>query len=219
MKIFLDTAHIDTIQQWAQTGLIDGVTSNPSHLSKEGADPRNVIKELCALLPNGDISVQVTEKSPDAVYKQAREIAHLAPNITVKIPCALEYYPIIKRLVDEDIKINVTLLFTLTQALFMSKLGVRYISPFIGRLADIDEDGIALVAEIRFMLDRFGFQTQILAASVRDVQNLHDVILAGADVVTLPPQVLEKAVQHPLTDQGRALFDADWSRLGVRKFP
>jgi transaldolase len=219
MKIFLDTAHLATIQQWAETGLIDGVTSNPSHLSKEGGDPKKIINDICALLPEGDISVQVTEKSPEAVYKQAKAIAKLAPNIIVKVPCAKEYYPVIKKLVAEGVKVNITLLFTLVQALFMCKLGVRYISPFIGRLDDIDVDGLALIAELRQMIDTYGFETQILAASIRDDRHFHGVILFGADAATVPVTVLEKAATHPLTDQGRALFDADWAKLGIRQFP
>lgn len=219
MKIFLDTAQVATIKKWAETGLIDGVTSNPSHLSKEGGDPKKIIQEICALLPQGEISVQVTEKSPDAVYKQAVSIAKLAPNIIVKVPCAYEYYPVIQKLVAEGIPVNITLLFTLEQALFMCKLGVRYISPFVGRLDDIDVDGIEIIPQLRQMIDRYGFETQILAASLRGVPHLHDAILWGADAATVPVEVLEKAVNHPLTDKGRALFDADWAKLGVRQFP
>ena len=219
MKIFLDTAHVDTIKQWSTTGLIDGVTTNPTHLSKEGGDPKKIIREICELLPQGDISVQVTEKSPEAVYQQAKVIAKLAPNIVVKVPCSQEFYPVIKKLVEEGVKINITLLFSLVQGLFMGKLGVLYISPFIGRLEDTDADGIALITDLRQMIDQYGFKTQILAASIRSERHLHDVILAGADAATLPVAVLEKASVHPLTDQGRKLFDADWAKLGIRQFP
>jgi len=219
MNIFLDTAHVPTIKKWIETGLVDGVTTNPSHLSKETENPTTLIKEICALFLDGDISVQVTEKKPDAIYKQAHAIAQLSDNITVKIPCHKDNFPIIKRLVDDGIKINITLLFTLIQGLFMCKLGVRYISPFVGRWDDIDVDGIALIPELRQMVDEYGFETKILVGSVRSVRHMHDAILAGADVVTVPAELLEKAATHPLTDKGMMLFDADWAKLGVRQFP
>ncbi len=142
MKIFLDTAHVQSIKKLAQTGVIDGVTTNPSHLSKEGGDPVKVVNEICALLPEGEISVEVTEKKPEDVYKQAKKIASLADNVLVKVPCHLVYYPVIKRLVEEDVKLNITLVFSVVQGLMMGKLGVHYISPFIGRWDDIDVDAV-----------------------------------------------------------------------------
>ena len=144
MKIFIDSANIEKIKKLAEIGIIDGVTTNPTHLSKEGSSPTELIKELTQIIP-GDISVEVTEKNPEKVYKQAREIANIAQNIAVKIPCHADYYPIIKKLVAEGIQINVTLVFSLMQALYMCKLGVKYISPFIGRLDDNGLDGIELV--------------------------------------------------------------------------
>jgi transaldolase len=219
MKIFLDTAKVSDIKKWSNTGIIDGVTTNPSLLSKEGGDPIKVIKDIMNLLPNGEISVEVTEKEPQAVYDQAKKIAALGPNILVKIPCAEEYYPIIQKLVAEQVKLNITLVFTLIQSLFMSKLGVTYISPFIGRLNDIDEDGISMLHEIKYMKDSYGFSTDILAASLRTVEHLHEVIEAGVDVATLSIDILEKAVKHPLTEQGMKQFDEDWKKLGIKQFP
>jgi len=219
MKLFLDTANIDQIKQWSARGLVDGVTTNPTHLSKEHDDPVQVIKEICALLPDGQISVQVTETEPEAVYRQAKTIAKLSDNILVKVPCSMTYYPVIKRLVSEDVKINITLVFSLAQGLCMCKLGVYCISPFVGRLDDIDAQGISLISDLRIMIDRYGFESQLLAASLRTVPQLHDVILAGADIATVPASLLEKALSHPLTEKGMQIFSDDWKKLGIKKFP
>jgi len=219
MKLFLDTANIDAIQKWATTGIIDGVTTNPSHLSKEDVDPKKRILEICSLLPAGEISVEVTEKEPKAVYTQAKKIAQLADNILVKIPCHRDYYAIIKQLVNEGVKINITLVFSLIQGAMMSKLGVFYISPFIGRWDDIDVNGMQLLQEMRQVIFQYGLKTRILAASLRHVRHLHDAMLIGADAVTIPISVLEKALDHPLTDQGIAKFDADWQKLNIKQFP
>ena len=219
MKIFLDTAHIPSIKKWASIGLIDGVTTNPSHLAKEGGDPKKQVLEICALMPEGEISIEVTEKDPADVYKQAKAIAALADNVVVKIPCHADYYGVIKKLVDEEVKINITLVFTLVQALMMSKLGVDMVSPFIGRWDDIDVEGIDLLGQMRDMMDEYGYETQILAASLRNVRHLHDAIAAGADIATLPIELFEKAIEHPLTNQGIVKFDADWQKLGIKQFP
>lgn len=219
MKIFLDTADVAAIKQWAPTGIIDGITTNPSHLSKAGGDPKKTIQEIFAILPQGEISVEVTEEEPNKVYEQAKKIAALHKQVLVKIPCHINYYPVIKKLVDEKVRINVTLVFTVIQALMMSKLGVTYISPFVGRWDDIDVDGIAMLQEMCELRDNYGFETQVLAASIRMVRQLHDAILSGADVATVPPSLLEKAVQHPLTDKGIELFAADWKKLNITQFP
>ena len=219
MKIFLDTAHVADIKKWAATGLIDGVTTNPTHLSKEGQDPKACIQQICALLPEGEISVEVTEKSPDAVYTQAKAIAALGENILVKIPCHADYYQVINKLVQEDIRLNITLVFSLLQGLMMCKLGVAMISPFVGRLEDVQEDGIALLHELRAMVDEYGYETEILAASVRTVEQLKQAVEAGVDIATIPVAVFEQALHHRLTDQGIEKFDADWKKLGITIFP
>jgi transaldolase len=219
MKIFLDTANLKAIKEWKETGLIDGVTTNPTHLSTEGKDPVAQVKAIAKLLPKGAISVEVTEKKPEAVYKQAKAISKLAKNIVVKIPCHRDYYSVIAKLVKEGVKLNITLVFTVMQALMMAKLGVEYVSPFVGRWDDIDADGSDLLYTIRHMLDEYGFETQLLAASIRGVPHFHEAIMAGADVITVPIEILEKASHHVLTDQGIAKFDRDWKKLGVRKFP
>ncbi len=221
MKIFLDTADRQGIKKWAKTGIINGVTTNPTHLAKEGGDPKQVVLDICQMLPNGDISVEVTEKEPEAVYKQAREIAALSKNVVVKVPCAIEYYEIIKRLVQEDdINVNVTLVFTLVQGLMMCKLGVLYISPFVGRLDDIDVDGVDVLFALRPMIDKFAYlETQVLAASLRTVRHVHEAIDACAHAATVPLAVLEKMVHHPLTERGMERFLVDWQKLGIKKFP
>lgn len=219
MKIFLDTADVDSIKKWADSGLVDGITTNPTHLSKEGGDPVKVIREICSIMSGHDVSVEVTEKAPKDVYEQAQKIAAIADNVVVKIPCHKDYLDLIKMLADNGIKINVTLVFSLTQSLMMCKLGVGYISPFIGRLEDIETSGLELIADLREMVDIYGFKTQILAASIRNIRHVHDVILLGADCATMPVSIFETLVDHPLTDKGMAIFDADWKKLGIKKFP
>jgi transaldolase len=219
MKIFLDTANTELIKQWAHTGLIDGVTTNPTHLSKEGGDPTATVLAICDMLPLGVINVEVTETEPEAVYMQARKIAALSDNIAVKIPCHPKYYTVIKKLVEEGISINITLLFSLAQGLMMAKLAVDYISPFIGRLDDIGSNGIELIHQLRHMLDWYGFETELLAASIRDIDHFEKIIMAGADIATLPAAVFEQSLNHQLTDKGMEQFLADWKKLNVARFP
>lgn len=219
MKIFLDTADTESIKKWSTTGLIDGVTTNPTLLSKEGGDPKKRVLDICALLPNGDVSIEVTQKEPQAVYKQAKIISELSKNVVVKIPCHKSYYAVINKLVKEGVQLNITLVFTLLQSLMMAKLGVKYISPFVGRWDDIDVPGTHVLEELRLMIDTYKFETQVLAASLRNVRHFHDAVLSGADVATLPLPVFEKSLMHPLTDKGMVKFDADWQKLGVRQFP
>lgn len=219
MKIFLDTAHVASIQKWASSGLIDGVTTNPSSLSKEGGDPKKHILDICALLPEGDISVEVTETDPHKIYQQAHEIAALADNVVVKVPCHSDYIPVIHRLVSDGIPLNITLVFSLTQALLMCKLQVDYISPFIGRLDDAGSNGLELIENTVIMLDNYEFETQLLAASIRSVDHVNQVIQLGADVITMPVAIFEQLCAHPLTDQGIAKFNQDWQKLGIKQFP
>ena len=219
MKLFLDTADIQLIKNWAPTRLVDGVTTNPTHLSNAGGDPVEVVQKICALLPDGDISVEVTQKDPEAVYQQAKKIAALADNIVVKIPCHSDYYPVIAQLVKDDIRLNITLVFSVSQALCMAKLGVDYISPFIGRLDDIGQDGIGVLADICTMVAQYGFESQVLAASLRTVKKVEEAILVGADALTVPAAVLHEMATHTLTDAGIKQFAADWKKLGISEFP
>lgn len=219
MKIFLDTADVKVIKSWKATGILDGVTTNPTHMSTAGGSPTKTVLEICKLLPKGAISVEVTEKKPELVYKQAKAIAKLAKNVVVKVPCHRDYYEVINKLVKDKIKLNITLVFTLMQGMMMCKLGVKYISPFVGRLDDIDADGIGLVQDLRRTIDWYGYKTELLAASLRNEKHLHDAILAGADIVTIPPVLLEKATEYVLTTKGMKKFDDDWKKLGVSLFP
>jgi transaldolase len=219
MKIFLDTANTELIEKWAQTGLIDGVTTNPTHLSKENTNPTQQVLEICDILPTGVISVEVTETDPESVYFQARKIASLSANIAVKIPCHPNYYGVIKKLVEEGITLNITLVFSLTQGLMMAKLGVAYISPFVGRLDDAGSDGIELIHNLRHILDWYGFETELLAASIRDTKHFERVMMAGADIATVPALVFEKSLTHELTDAGMQQFLTDWQKLNVSTFP
>ena len=213
MKIFLDTSNRDVIKKWLPTGLVDGITTNPTNLSKEGSDTKQVLTDICAMVP-GPVSIEVVEKAPEAVYAQAKQIAALAPNVVVKIPCLPEYLPVIKKLVSEKVKLNITLVFSETQALVMAKLGVAYISPFIGRWDDIGVEGMELIQNLVDIKNSYDFESQILAASIRTVQQWKLSALAGADVATLPPAVFEQGLKHPLTDRGVELFDNDWKKLG-----
>jgi len=219
MKFFLDTAHAESIKKWADTKILDGVTTNPTHLSKESGSPRELVTSIAQIMGKKPVSVEVTEKSPDAVFEQAQKIAALAPNIVVKIPCSLEYVRVIEKLVNKNIAINITLVFSPLQALMMAKLGVMYVSPFIGRLQDAGGDGLRLISDIREIFDTYGCSTEILAASVRSVWHMEQMALNGADIATVSISTLEKALYHALTQQGIEQFDADWKKLGIRQFP
>ena len=216
MKIFLDTANRSLIQQWLPTGLVDGITTNPTHLSKEDPDSAKVLREICAMVP-GHVSIEVVEKSPDAVYAQALEISKFASNVVVKIPFAAQYLPVISKLAKQGVKINVTLVFTSLQALMVAKLGVTYISPFVGRWDEIGVDGLECLASIIDIKNNYEFESEILAASIRHLVHWQRAAELGADVVTVPPAILEAAMKHPLTERGIEMFDADWKKLGKAK--
>ena len=164
----------------------------------------------------GDVSIEVVEKDPDLVYKQAKEIASLADNVAVKIPFAQEYLPVISRLSKEGVTLNVTLIFSAMQALLVAKLDVTYISPFLGRLDDIGGDGIQLVEDIMEFIDHYDFESEIIAASIRSVSHLQKVAEAGVDIATVPPKILDQLMIHPLTSQGIEKFDSDWKSLGKK---
>lgn len=213
MKLFLDTANINLIKQWMPTGVIDGVTTNPSLIAQEkNGNIKATLLDICNMV-NGDVSIEVVEKTPEKVYAQAKEISNLAKNVVVKIPFAQEYLPVISKLSKEGIKLNITLIFSLTQALLVSKLNVKYISPFIGRWDDIDIDGMQLIQDLVTMKKNYNFKTEILAASIRNVIHLQKSILYGADVATIPPLLLDKVFKHPLTVEGIEKFDNDWKKL------
>ncbi len=219
MKLFLDTGNIAEIEKWITTGLIDGITTNPTHLSKQQEPPLEIIKKICALLPNGEISVEVTEKEPQNVLQQAERIAAIANNVVVKIPCEQKYFHVIRQLSQKGVRINVTLVFTLVQAVMMAKIGAYYVSPFVGRWDDIDVDGTTLLYELRQVFDRYGFSTAILAASMRHVRHVHEALRAGADIITVPEGVMHKMTHHLVTQDGVKKFDDDWQKLNISQFP
>ena len=216
MNIFLDTADISLIKKWVDTGIIDGVTTNPTLLSKEGSNCKKVLLEICDIV-KGDVSIEVVKKLPQDVYKQAKEISSLAKNVVVKIPFHQDYLPVIAKLVEEGVEINVTLIFSLLQSLLVAKLGVKYISTLIGRWDDLDVNGMALIGEMRRMFDNYGFDSMILAASLRHLMHWHEAALMGADIATVPPKLLDQVMNHPLTEKGIAMFDADFAKLGKKE--
>jgi transaldolase len=220
MKIFLDTAEYEVIKRWGATELVDGVTTNPTLLGKEqGMSPKELLLNICSAMGEKPVSVEVTEREPGAIYEQAHKIAELAENIVVKVPCRREYVTVIERLVNEGVPVNITLVFSVTQALMMAKLGVDYVSPFIGRLEDIDSNGLEVISGISEIFSTYGYETEILAASIRSVRHVHEVALRGAHIATVPPAVFDKLFEHPLTDKGLDQFLADWEKRGVERFP
>ncbi|MEL6264262.1 MAG: fructose-6-phosphate aldolase [Pseudomonadota bacterium] len=213
MKFFIDTADIDEIRDLAATGMVDGVTTNPSLIAKSGRDFIEVTREICAVV-EGPVSAEVTATEADAMIAEGRHLAAIAPNIAVKVPLTWAGLRACKTLTDEGRMVNVTLCFTANQALLAAKAGASFISPFIGRLDDIGLDGMELIAEIRQIYDNYHFKTEILAASIRSVNHVAEAAKIGADVATLPPGVLKKLADHPLTDKGLAAFLADWAKTG-----
>lgn len=215
MKIFLDTADLSEIQRAADAGLIDGITTNPSLLSKaagDGGDPRAILKEICDTV-DGPISAEVVATDADTMVEEGTKLAQIADNIVVKCPLTEDGLVACQRLRAKGIKVNVTLCFSATQALLAAKAGATYISPFVGRLDDISSDGMELIRQIRVIYDNYDFDTEILAASIRHPQHVVESAMMGADVGTLPPKVLWQLVKHPLTDKGLAAFLADWEKL------
>lgn len=211
MKFFLDTANVDEIREAAALGVLDGVTTNPSLVAKEGRDFIQVLKEIVSIV-NGPISAEVTTTDPDEMVTQGRDLAKIHPNIVVKLPLTLEGLKACKRLRADDIRTNVTLCFSASQALMAAKAGASYVSPFIGRLDDISHEGMDLIRQIRVIYDNYDFETEILAASIRHPLHVVEAALAGSDVATIPFGVLKQLIKHPLTDSGQDKFLADWAK-------
>ena len=215
MQIFLDTADLSEIRRAADAGLIDGITTNPSLLSDAAGaegDPREILKEICDTV-DGPISAEVVATDADTMVEEGAKLARIADNIVVKCPLTEDGLVATQRLRAQDIRVNVTLCFSATQALLAAKAGATYISPFIGRIDDISSDGPELIRQIRIIYDNYGFQTKLLAASIRHPQHVVESAMMGADVATLPPKVLWKLFDHPLTDKGLAAFIEDWEKL------
>ncbi len=216
MRIFLDTANISQIRQGAKLGVISGVTTNPSLVSKEGlADYKAVVKEICSIV-SGPVSAEVVVNEAEAMLRQAREIATWAANVVVKIPSTTEGLEVISALAKENIKVNMTLCFTLNQALLGALAGATYVSPFVGRLDDISCDGMALVKDIVSVYNGYKLRTEVIAASIRHPQHCVAAAEAGAHIATIPFSVLLQMMRHPLTDIGIARFLADWERVSPK---
>ncbi len=213
MKFFVDTAEIDDIKDLAATGMVDGVTTNPSLIMKSGRDIIEVTKEICSIV-DGPVSAEVAATEADAMIAEGRKLAAIADNIAVKVPLTWDGLKACKTLSGEGKMVNVTLCFSANQALLAAKAGATFISPFIGRLDDINLDGMDLIAEIRQIYDNYHFQTEILAASIRTVNHVKDCALVGADVGTMPPDVIRKLADHVLTAKGLDAFMKDWAKTG-----
>ncbi|WP_428647349.1 fructose-6-phosphate aldolase [Roseibium sp.] len=213
MKFFVDTADTAEIKELEATGLLDGVTTNPSLIAKSGRDFKEVIAEICAIT-EGDVSAEVAATDFDTMIKEAHVLREIADNVVIKLPLTFNGLKACKQLTDEGTKTNVTLCFSANQALLAAKAGATYISPFIGRLDDIHADGLELIREIRVIYDNYGFDTEILAASIRTPNHVKECAIIGADVATVPPATLKSLVKHPLTDKGLDAFLNDWARTG-----
>lgn len=215
MKFFVDTANVDEINELLPTGLVDGVTTNPSLVMKSGRDFREVIAEICALV-EGPVSAEVTGVESAQMIAEGKSLATVADNVVVKLPLTWDGLIACKALTGDGIKTNVTLCFSANQALLAAKAGASFISPFIGRLDDINVDGMELIRDIRMIFDNYDFRTEILAASIRSANHVKDCAIAGADVSTVPPGVLKSLVSHPLTDKGLKAFLDDWAKTGQK---
>ena len=215
MKIFLDTSDVNIIRKHCETGLIDGVTTNPTLMMQAGRDPLVVIKEISSLFTaDGSVSAEVVADHSHDMIIQSEHYHSISENVTIKVPCTYEGLKACKELSDRNIKVNVTLIFSLSQSILAAKAGATYISPFVGRCEDNNIDGIELISSIKkvFKLNNIS-TTNILAASIRSIDHINDSFKAGADIVTLPPKIFEEMYRHNLTDQGLAQFDKDWKKL------
>ena len=215
MKFFVDTAEVDEIRALAETGMVDGVTTNPSLIAKAGRNILEVTREICEIV-DGPVSAEVTATEAEAMIAEGRKLAGIAPNIAVKVPLTWDGLKACKVLTGEGKMVNVTLCFSANQALLAAKAGATFISPFIGRLDDIGLDGMELIADIRQIYDNYDYDTEILAASIRTVNHVKEAAKVGADVMTAPPAVIRSLASHPLTDRGLAAFLADWAKTGQK---
>lgn len=213
MKFFIDTAEVAEIRELAATGFVDGVTTNPSLIAKSGRKFLDVIAEICELTP-GHVSAEVASTDFETMLQEGKKLAAIASNVAVKVPLTWDGLRTCRALADAGTAVNVTLCFSSAQALLAAKAGAAYISPFIGRLDDIGLDGMELIGDIREIYDNYRFKTQILAASIRNVNHVQQAAKIGADVATIPPNVVKLLAQHPLTDKGLSAFVADWAKTG-----
>ncbi|WDA13860.1 fructose-6-phosphate aldolase [Paracoccus marcusii] len=215
MKFFVDTADIAAIKELNDLGMVDGVTTNPSLILKSGRAIADVTAEICAMV-EGPVSAEVVAEKADDMIAEGRHLAKIAPNVCIKVPLTWDGLKACRVLSDEGHKLNVTLCFSPAQAILAAKAGATFISPFIGRLDDIHLDGMDLIADIREIYDNYGYETEILAASIRTVNHIVDAAKIGADVITAPPSVIKSMANHILTDKGLAQFNADWAQTGQK---
>ena len=213
MKFFVDTAEIDAIRELHELGMVDGVTTNPSLIAKSGRDIKEVTKEICDLV-DGPVSAETVALDAEGMIAEGRELKKIAENIAIKVPLTWDGLKACKTLSEEGNMVNVTLCFTANQALLAAKAGATFISPFIGRLDDLNLDGMELIADIREIYDNYGFETQILAASIRNANHMSEAAKIGADVATAPPAVIKAMANHVLTDKGLDAFLKDWEKTG-----
>lgn len=213
MKFFVDTADVTVIKELAAMGVLDGVTTNPSLVLKANRPFKEIIAEICEVV-DGPVSAEVSSTDYDGMMREAEVVRAIADNVAVKVPLTWDGLKACKALTDDGSMVNVTLCFSAPQALLAAKAGATFISPFIGRLDDAGLDGMELIADIRQIYDNYGFETEILAASIRSVNHVKDAAKIGADVCTVPPDVLKSLVKHPLTDKGLEQFVADWKKTG-----
>jgi transaldolase len=213
MKFFVDTADTEAIHELNELGMVDGVTTNPSLIFKSGRDIKEVTKEICSMV-DGPVSAETVALDAEGMIAEGRELAKIADNIAIKVPLTWAGLKACKALSDEGRMVNVTLCFSANQALLAAKVGATFISPFIGRIDDLNLDGMDLIADIRLIYDNYGFETQILAASIRSVNHMSEAAKIGSDVATAPPDVIKKMVNHPLTDKGLEVFLKDWEKTG-----
>ena len=214
MKLFLDCSDVESIKTAFDTGLIDGVTTNPSLMLKAGKDPLMVLKDICEIFPwDSSVSAEVVGDTSEEMLEMADEYIELSPNITIKVPCTREGLKACKNLTEDDVSVNVTLCFSTAQAILAAKAGATYISPFVGRVYDQSFDGIKLIEEISNVYATHNAKTQVLAASIRDVHQVSAAFRVGADICTIPPNIFAGMYKHILTDKGLEKFDQDWQKL------
>lgn len=215
MRFFVDTADIAAIRELHELGMVDGVTTNPSLILKSGRNIAEVTREICDLVP-GPVSAEVVASDAEGMIREGKHLAEIAPNVTVKVPLTWDGLKASKALTDDGHMVNVTLCFSPAQAILAAKAGATFISPFIGRLDDIGLDGMELIADIRQIYDNYGYETNLLAASIRSVNHVIECARVGADVITAPPSVIKAMASHVLTDKGLDLFNADWAKTGQK---
>ena len=221
MKIFLDTANIEEIKEGVSWGIVDGVTTNPTLISKETKDGKtfmDIVEEILKIVP-GPVSLEVISTDTEGMVREARKLAELGDNATIKIPMTVEGLKAVKILSKEGIMTNVTLVFSPNQAILAAKAGATFVSPFVGRMDDIGHDGIGIVADIHRIYRNYGFKTEVIVASVRHPRHVYEAALIGADIVTMPFKVLKFMVKHPKTDEGIERFLADWSKVPKEGLP